>query len=239
MKYQKGAAVVALFFAVMLVLGACTDESVPEAKLLSSRVVESPEVQSILDEFSAQKHRLEFVDCGVVYNGQRINIGEDTVSDVVKILGPYDFFNSGFYVWEGIGISFASFTNREEDVASRVDTAKMYFDAQVDERDKEMFRYMSVLNKNIVLFNGVPIDHETSINDFFSRSTYDYGDFRIGDYYYRISTTCAERGVVLNYFFDAIGGWNYGGGGHLRYKTDVDKNNTNLITRIAADLDVQ
>ena len=213
-------------------------EPLPESGR-SSKAVDSPEVQSLMETFTSQNHRIELTDCGVSYNNQRVKLGKDTISDVVEVLGPYDFYNGGFYVWEEAGISFANFTSRKEDLGARIDTAKIYFEAKVDERDREQLKHMLVLNKDYILFNGVPINHSTSVKDFFERSTYEFGDFEISSHSYKISTTCEEQGVVIDYFFDAIGGWNYGGGGHLRYKTDIDKNNQNLITRISVDLYIE
>ncbi|AUM12811.1 hypothetical protein [Ketobacter alkanivorans] len=94
------------------------------------------------------------------------------------------------------------------DSESLNDSAKIHFDAEIDTQYIEQFRYMPELNKDVILFNWVPIDYKTSIKELSSRSSYDDSDFKIGNYSYRISTNCPERGIAL---FDAIGGWNYGG----------------------------
>lgn len=64
----------------------------------------------------------------------------------------------------------------------------------------------------------------------------DFEDFFVTNHDYRITHHCSKIDKNMLYMFEADGIWNREGGGHLTYKTTIDKNNTNPIKNITLEL---
>jgi len=215
---------------LFLLLAACSAEEKAEKSEIS-RAKDMPKVGEILEGFHAQENRLQISVCEFNYNDSSFRLGV-SVDEMVDVLGPYDYFNRGYYVWKNVGVVFASTQTREERASAVLDIVEVNFSIQVDERDAEKYRHLLERNKNYILFNGVPINHQTTVQEFFEYSMYDYDDFKVSDYSYQYMEKCPGTYTTLSSYFESRGGWNYGGGGHLRYKTTINRENENTVSRI-------
>lgn len=217
--------------AFIVLLSACgTDVEVDNN--LESKARDVPAMREMLETFHSQRNRLKFTGCLFDYNDQSFGLGM-SVEQVVNVLGPYDYFNRGYYVWRNAGLILASTKAREEGNDVTLDVGEVIFNVEVDKRDLELYKHLLEKNQNYVLFNGVPVDNQTTIRSFFELSLYEYNDAKINSHSYRFDENCKNSSASISYYLDAPGGWNYEGEGHLRYKTTVNKNNSNTISRIA------
>lgn len=216
---------------LLALLAACgTDVKIDNHAASKAKAV--PVVREMLEIFHAQNDRLQFIGCEFDYNGRRFTLGM-SVEQIATILGPYDYFNRGYYVWKNAGVVLASTKTREEAGDAILDVGEVNFNLLVDKRDLEKYKHLLENNQNYVLFNGVPVDKDTTIRSFFDLSEYEYSDAKISSHSYQFDESCQNSSAIISYYFDASGGWNYEGEGHLRYKTTVNRNNSNTISRIA------
>lgn len=216
-----------------LMLFGC-EQKEDRTKLSETEALPTPKVIQMVEKFNRQANRLELNGCEFLYNGKLFLLGM-SVRELNGVLGKYDYFNRGYYVWEELGVVLVDRIKERENPEDRMSTLKLYLHSALDPRDQEDLRHELAIKKDIFLFNGIPLNNESSIQDLIDRSIYEYADFSISDRGYSILEACGDSGRKIRYFFSVEGGWIYGGGGHLRYKTDVNKENENLIKYVGVE----
>jgi len=182
----------------------------------------------MIEKFNSQVNQLELNGCEFTYNGKRFSLGM-SVRELNGVLGEYDYFNRGYYVWEDLGVVLVDKITETENLDDRMNILKVYLHSNPDPRDLDDLRHELSTKKDIFLFDGIPLDDESSIQDLIDRSIYNYDDFGVSDRGYNIVKDCDASNQKVRYFFSVEGGWDYGGGGHLRYKTGINKDNDNVI----------
>lgn len=201
----------------------------------ASMAKNTSEVKKMIDVFDKQEHRIELNDCELLYNDKAFELGM-SVRQLIGVFGPYDYFNRGYYVWEKAGVTFVEKIAEKENLEDKLGILKIFLHTDVDFSKFPNLKHESSINENIFLINGIPLDNKTTVQDLIDRSQYDYQDFQISSRSYEMTTECIRTGIKLDYYFAASGGWNYGGGGHLQYKTNINRNNDNVITRVSLQL---
>ncbi len=204
--------------------------------ILDSKAKATPEVQAMVEAFRAQAHRIELNGCEMLYNGKPFRLGM-TVRELVDILGAYDFFNRGYYVWKVLGIVAVRDVDIAEDVNTEITGFVIYMDddrikAYVEDGDIERMKHVVATKEDYFLVQGVPLAKGTPFNDFVARSTYTLNDFYVDNYSYELPFRCKGKKEELIYYIDAKGGWIYKGSGHLMMKSHPDPENTSKILSI-------
>ena len=63
----------------------------------------SAEVEVRVKQYDQQEFRFGLSGCYLMFDGKPFELG-GTVNSLKSLIGPYDYFNLGFYVWENYGV---------------------------------------------------------------------------------------------------------------------------------------
>jgi len=200
----------------------------------SSKAKDTPEVRNMLAAFAKQAHRIEFNGCEMLYNGKPFELGM-TIKELVDIFGPYDLFNRGFYVWKAAGIVFVVESN-DENVNHITNYIYVYFNAfGNDYRNDKKLKHMLYRKKDYLLWEGVPIDKNMKVKDFFAYSKFDIDSFSVSDSAYELTYHCDTLRRSKVYRIRTEGNWIYKGTGHLQLKSHVNPDNESYIELMFVD----
>lgn len=197
----------------------------------------SAEVEVRVKRYDQQEFHFGLSGCYLMFDGKPFELG-GTVNSLKSLIGPYDYFNLGFYVWEKYGVMLYNDNkiapiNRRENMNEPLTALKVYLNTQVDERDKEDLKHLLSTQKEWFMIQGVPFKADMSFNKFIESSRFSYDDFSVDDHGYKYTQPCTTPDVSWLYSFSVQGGWLYSGGGHLQYKTEINRNNSNLVESIS------
>ena len=221
-----------LWFAMLILFGC--DLKGHDVKSSEVKALSTPEVARMVEKFKRQESQLEMNGCEFLSNGKQFFLGMN-VRELIGVLGEYDYFNRGYYVWEDHGVVLVDKITEKENLDERMSILKVYLHSDLDPRDLEDLRHELATKKDVFLFDGIPLDSASSIQSLIERSVYEYDDFGISDRGYSIVKECGDPARKVRYFFSSEGGWNYGGGGHLKFKTEINRKNENLIRYVAVE----
>ena len=218
------------YLLLFTLLSACSEaeqQKQPQALKPMSKVKDTPETRAMLAAFQKQKHRLEFNGCEMRYNGKPFHFGM-TVKEIKAILGPYDFFSRGRYVWKEAGIVFTGPPKIKENNNRPLKFITVNME-ESDENNKESDEFRRYPKKDYFLLNGVPVNNKLQFRNFIKNSYFELSDFSIDSYGYSWPVICDERPKKLEYSLFVRGGWIYTGGGHIRFKSKPNSDNINTI----------
>lgn len=177
-----------------------------------------PEVTTMKKQFLSQEHRLQFNGCQMLYNDKPFYLGMK-VSDLEEIIGKSSYSLYDLIIYENLGIALGV---KKED--QTVQYIYIYMNTEVDEEYRESLKHELNQKKDIFLVEGMPVQKEERVMDFFNNSTFNFGDFRITNRTYEIDYECDNQNI--RYHFAADGIWLRKGGGHLTFKDRPNDKNT-------------
>lgn len=185
-----------------------------------------PEVTTMKKQFLSQEHRLQFNGCQMLYNDKPFYLGM-TAKELISVLNDNYTYSRGFLIWKTKGITASINKNKlgeEFDENKLITYIYIYMNTEVDEEYRESLKHELNQKKDIFLVEGMPVQKEERVMDFFNNSTFNFGDFRITNRTYEIDYECDNQNI--RYHFAADGIWLRKGGGHLTFKDRPNDKNT-------------
>lgn len=191
----------------------------------ASKAKNIPEVNKMLGAYHKQKHRLAFNGCEMTYNEKPFKLGM-TIEELINVLGKYDVFFKGFYLWEDSGITVVT-ESESKDESNSIIYIYMYMNTKVNKEFLNDLKYMLNHKEDYFLLEGMPIDKNMRVIDFINNSEFSLNDFGVSNYGYELDYSC--EGKKIGYRLKADGLWLRKGTGHLTYKDKPNPKNENLF----------
>jgi len=195
---------------ISILLASCKGNS----QTSESKAKSNPQTTKMLTAFNTQKHRLEFNGCQMQYNNKPFHLGM-TLGEFTDVLGDYNYFYSGAIIYEKLGLVLG-IGKQQLLPTSKPSAIYIYMNTQVSEENKELLKHELNIKKDYFSVEGMPVDKNMRVMDFFENSEFGLDDFRITNYGYELDYGCDSK--KMRYHFEANGVWLRKGGGHLTFK---------------------